>query len=272
MPAIIAGLVVNNAQLSSDILALVCKARNTVDATEQARLWSDQLEGSDPRDSIRWAVETFNGRLAIGSSFGRDGLVVLDLARRIESRIPVLFLETGYHFRETLSFRDDLVSRWGLNVIDVRPDLSVPEQDAQFGPALHGRDPDLCCRMRKVVPLQRALEGYSAWITGLRRDQHPSRGETPVVEWQELGDGHGVFKVNPMVSWSRPEVNDYLSTHEIPSHPLWAQGYPSVGCAPCTSPVAAGAPERSGRWAATGKVECGIHTVGVRRGPLAETR
>jgi phosphoadenosine phosphosulfate reductase len=234
---------------------------------EQARVWSDSLEGGDPPRLIRWSVEQFGPRLAVGSSFGRDGLVVLDITRAIAPNIPVLFLETGYHFPETLQFRDQLKAAWHLNVVDVRPDLSVAEQDDRFGPRLYARDPDACCRMRKVEPLQKALGGYSAWITGVRRDQNSGRAETPVVEWQELSPGRGVYKINPMVAWSRSDVDTYLSDHGIPAHPLWARGYPSVGCAPCTTPVEPGAAERSGRWASSGKTECGIHVVGVQRAP-----
>lgn len=238
-----------------------------MDPVASARGWSASLEGQDPDRVVHWAVERFGPSLAIGSSFGRDGLVVLDIARKISPRIPVLFLETGYHFPETLQFRDDLENAWNLNVVNVRSPLTVPEQDARYGRALYARDPDACCQMRKVEPLQKALAQYSAWMTGVRRDQHAGRATTPTVEWQELAPGRGVFKVNPMVAWSRAQVDAYLREHGIPEHPLWSKGYPSVGCAPCTAPVAAGADERSGRWVASGKTECGIHVVGVARSP-----
>lgn len=236
-----------------------------MEPVDQAQSWSERFEGADPPDVIRWAIGQFGPELAVGSSFGRDGLVVLDITRRIMPGVPVLFLETGFHFPETLAFRDELVRTWGLNVVDVRPALSVSEQEARWGPDLFARDPDSCCRLRKVGPLQHALLGYSAWISGLRRDQHPNRAATPVVEWQDVEAGHGVYKLNPMVSWSRSDVDAYLRDHGTPSHPLWARGYASVGCAPCTAPVEPGAPERSGRWAASGKVECGIHVMGIRR-------
>lgn len=238
-----------------------------MDPVEQAAQWSRDLEGADPAEIIRWSVERFGDGLVIGSSFGRDGLVVIDLARRLRPEIPILFLETGYHFPETLAFRDRLRQEWGVAIRDVRPTRTVAEQDALYGSELFARDPDACCAMRKVEPLQRALAGKSAWLTGVRRDQHAGRGATPVVEWQELSEGRGgLFKINPMVGWSRERIDGYSAEHQLPRHPLWAHGYPSVGCAPCTRPVGVGGNERDGRWVGTAKTECGIHQVGIRRG------
>ncbi len=239
---------------------------NTMDPIEQAAAWSRDLEGADPAVIVRWSVERFGEGLVIGSSFGRDGLVVIDLARRWRPDIPVLFLETGYHFPETLTFRDRLRAEWGLNIVDVRAVQSVAEQDAAYGAQLYARDPDACCNLRKVEPLQRALAGRRAWLTGVRRDQHSGRGTTPVVEWQELAAGAGgLFKITPVVGWTRARIDDYSREHHLPSHPLWAQGYPSVGCAPCTRPVGPTGSERDGRWAGTGKTECGINVMGIRR-------
>lgn len=233
---------------------------------ERAAKWSRELEVVDPPEIVRWAVERFGDGLVIGSSFGRDGLVVIDLARRWRPDIPVLFLETGYHFPETLAFRDRLRERWGVNVVDVRPALPVAAQDATYGPDLYARDPDTCCTLRKVEPLQRALSGRSAWLTGVRRDQHAGRAATPVVEWQELvPGGRGLFKINPMAGWTRERIDAYSSAHHLPQHPLWTQGYPSVGCAPCTRRVGPGGAERDGRWAGTTKIECGIHLAGIQR-------
>jgi phosphoadenosine phosphosulfate reductase len=227
--------------------------------------WSRELEGRSPPEIIRWAIGQFGDGLVIGSSFGKDGLVVLDIARKLRPDIPVLFLETGYHFAETLAFRDQIRSEWGANIVDVKPELSVPEQDARFGFELFARDPDQCCAMRKVAPLQKALVGKAAWMTGVRRSQHAGREATPIVQWQELEDGRsGLFKINPLAAWSLGEVDAYMTEHHIPQHPLWARGYKSVGCAPCTAPVRAGEDERAGRWRGLGKTECGIHVVGVR--------
>ena len=171
---------------------------------EQAAAWSRELEGRDAAGVVRWAVEQFGEGLVIGSSFGKDGLVILDVARQLKPEIPVLFLETGYHFPETLEFRDLLRREWNANIVDVRPELSVPEQDAAFGFELFARDPDRCCAMRKVEPLQHALAGRAAWMTGVRRSQHAGRAQTPVVEWQELTRGGGLYKINPLVAWTLP--------------------------------------------------------------------
>ncbi len=238
----------------------------------QAEEWSRELEGRPAAEIIRWAVDRFGDGLVVGSSFGKDSLVIIDIARRLRPQIPVLFLETGYHFPETLAFRDQLRAELHLNIVDVRPDLTVPEQDATYGSNLFARTPDQCCEMRKVAPLRRALAGRAAWMTGVRRSQHPARASTPVVEWQETSDsGTGLYKVNPLVAWPLPEVDSYLDMHDLPRHPLWAKGYASVGCAPCTMPVAAGEPERAGRWKGFGKVECGINVVGIRRETAAVT-
>jgi phosphoadenosine phosphosulfate reductase len=232
----------------------------------QAEEWSRELEGRPASEIIRWAVDRFGEGLVIGSSFGKDSLVIMDLARQLRPDIPVLFLETGYHFPETLQFRDQLRNESHINIVDVLPDRTVAEQDAEFGAELFGRAPDQCCQMRKVEPLHRALAGRRAWMTGVRRSQHPQRAATPVVEWQEIGEsGKGVFKVNPLVAWPLTEVDAYLEAHHLPHHPMWAKGYPSVGCAPCTAHSTLADGERSGRWKGQGKIECGIHVVGVRR-------
>ncbi len=236
------------------------------DGAAQAAEWSRELEGRPAGEIIRWAVEQFGDGLVLGSSFGKDSLVIMDLARTLRPGIPVLFLETGYHFAETLQFRDQLRTQEGWNVVDVRPDRSVAQQDAEFGAHLYARAPDQCCQMRKVEPLQRALAGRSAWMTGVRRSQHPQRAATPVVEWQELPHGaRGVYKINPLVAWSLADVDGYLDDHQLPRHPLWAKGYPSIGCAPCTAPAGLAEGERAGRWKGQGKIECGIHVAGVRR-------
>lgn len=232
-----------------------------------ARLAQD-LDGRELSDVLRWAVERFGEHLALGTSFGKDGLVLLDHLRVLRPTLPVLFLETGYHFPETLALRDELISRWDLQVVNIRPPQSVEEQDREYGAQLFARDPDLCCALRKVEPLRKELLGYEAWITGVRRDQHAGRAAVPLVEWQELDPGvRGIFKINPLVAWSRQQVEDYLVEHRLPRHPLWDQGYASIGCAPCTRRTKAGENERAGRWAETGKIECGIHLMGTSRAP-----
>lgn len=234
---------------------------------EAARL-STELEGRALPEILGWAVERFGDRLAIGSSFGKEGLVVLDHLRRIRPGVPVLFLETGYHFPETLALRDRLVREWDLRVENLVATRTVPEQDAHYGKDLFARDPDTCCMERKVAPLRRALLGYEAWLTGLRRDQHEGRRNVPLVEWQELEPGgRGVFKINPLIGWSREEVEAYLGERHLPRHPLWDQGYGSIGCAPCTRKLRPGEHERAGRWSGFEKRECGIHLMGKPPSP-----
>lgn len=225
---------------------------------EAARLSAAWEELSTP-ELLRAILERFPARLAVGSAFGKDGVVLLDLLASQGARLPVLFLDTGYHFPETLAYRDRIATEIGVEVVNLRPNESVEQQDATHGPRLFGRDPDLCCRLRKVEPMREALRGFDAWLTGLRRDQHGGRQGTPIVEWQELGDGRGVFKVNPLAPWTRDQVESYLAEHALARNPLWDQGYASLGCAPCTRPVRPGGAEREGRWAGTVKRECGIH-------------
>jgi phosphoadenosine phosphosulfate reductase len=237
---------------------------------QEASRLAAALEGVSLPEVLRWAVAHFGERLAIGTSFGKDGLVLLDHLRTMAPTVPVLFLETGYHFPETLALRDQLVSAWGIHVVNIRPPQTVEEQDREFGKDLFTRDPDLCCFRRKVDPLRRELLGYDAWLTGVRRDQHAGRAAVPLVEWQELDPGiRGIFKLNPLAAWSRGQVDAYLDDHHLPRHPLWEQGYASIGCAPCTRKLRLGESERAGRWSGTGKVECGIHLMGKPSSPTS---
>ncbi|MGQ7786936.1 phosphoadenylyl-sulfate reductase [Nesterenkonia sp. PF2B19] len=171
--------------------------------------------------------------------------------------VDVLFLETGYHFTETLAARNEVARRLDVTVVDVTPKLTVAEQDAEYGKDLFGRDPAACCRMRKMEPLGEALSGYKLWFTGVRRDEAPTRVDTPLVTFDEL---HGLIKVNPVAPWTFDDLVDHSNRHDLPVNLLLQNGYPSIGCRPCTQKVAPGEDPRSGRWAGSGKVECGIHT------------
>lgn len=170
--------------------------------------------------------------------------------------IDVLFLETGYHFAETHSTRDEVAAALDIRVVDVLPARTVAEQDAEFGTELWARDPGQCCALRKVAPLQHALTGYELWFTGVRRDEAPTRANTPLIAWDER---NGLIKVNPLAAWSFDELLGYASAFGVTVNPLMQQGYPSIGCAPCTKPVAEGEDPRSGRWAGLSKTECGLH-------------
>lgn len=227
---------------------------------EEVRAAAVRLAGASPEAVLTWALETYGDRAALTCSFSGPGVVLAHMVARISPRTPVLFLDTGYHFPETLAFKERFARHYGLNVVDVRPALSPEEQEARHGPRLYERDPDLCCRIRKVEPLARLLEGLDAWVTGLRRDQSETRAGIDVLEYHETPTGHPLVKVMPLAHWTRRDVWAYIHRHGIPYHPLLDAGYTSIGCQPCTRPVSAGEPERAGRWAGFGKTECGLHT------------
>lgn len=212
----------------------------------------------EARRVIAEALERHAGEACLTCSFQAEDMVVLHMAREFQPRLPVLFLETGYHFAETLAYRDEMARRWGLNLINLEARLSRQEQEQQFG-ILYQSDPNRCCRLRKVEPLMEGLEPYRLWITGLRREQSPTRRDLKVEEEQGLPSGKRIVKLNPLAAWSWKEVLSYAAVHEIPLLPLYGQGYTSIGCAPCTSKPVDPSNPRSGRWGGT-KLECGIHT------------
>ena len=215
---------------------------------------AQRLEDASPQDVLRWAADTFGDRFVVSSSMG-DG-VLASLAASVVPGVEVVFLDTGYHFAETLGTRDAVAQVYDVRVRTVLPLLTVAQQDAEHGPELWRRDPDACCAMRKVEPLARALEGYEAYASGIRRDESPTRAGTPVVEWDER---RGLVKVNPIVRWSQDDVDAYVARHGVLVNPLVHEGYPSIGCAPCTRRVAPGEDLRAGRWAGSDKTECGLH-------------
>jgi phosphoadenosine phosphosulfate reductase len=206
------------------------------------------------------------GNVALVSSFGAESVVLLHMAAITRRDTPVLFLETGMLFAETLAYQLDLTERLGLTDVRlIRPDASRADPDG----TLHTRDPDACCDLRKTQPLEAALAGFDAWITGRKRYQGTTRA---ALDFFEVEDSTGRIKVNPLAHWTRDDLRDYMDENRLPRHPLVARGYPSIGCAPCTSPVAAGEDERAGRWRGQAKVECGIHFVNGKmvRGPLPQ--
>jgi phosphoadenosine phosphosulfate reductase len=221
-----------------------------------------------PGTILEWAAATIPG-LAIATSFQSSGLVLLHLLRDIRPDLPVLFLDTGFHFPETIAFAEKVTREWDLQLVTLRGEHGSSEKQATLhGPELYRRDPDLCCAINKVQPLQRALEGYDGWISGIRRDQSPMRAKTPTVEAQMLPSGKEILKIHPLANWSREDVEQYLAMHGIETHPLLERGFASIGCWPCTRAVRAGETERSGRWDGSGKTECGIHSFGKAHGPM----
>ncbi|WP_299037752.1 phosphoadenylyl-sulfate reductase [uncultured Pseudokineococcus sp.] len=204
---------------------------------------------------LRWAAEELGDGVAVASSMANA--VLPHLAARVLPGVDVLFLETGYHFAETLGTRDAVAQTMDVTVVDVRPSLSVPDQDARYGARLHDRDPGLCCGIRKVEPLRAELATYDAWVTGVRREESSTRTGAPVVQFDEK---HGLVKINPIAAWSWDDLVGYAQENSVLLNPLLMDGFPSIGCAPCTQRVEPGADPRSGRWAGLGKTECGIHT------------
>ncbi len=212
------------------------------------------LADASPLEIIRWASATFGDRICLTSSMSDAALI--HLVSKIKPGVDVLFVDTGYHFVETIGTRDAVEAVYPVNVINVQPTRTVAEQDRDLGPRLHGRNPDLCCHLRKVEPLGRALEGYMAWFTGVRRSETASRKDMRVVEWDRRRQ---MVKVNPLLNWSDEDMDNYIADNGVLINPLHYDDYPSIGCEPCTSRVAPGEDPRSGRWSGLGKVECGIH-------------
>jgi phosphoadenosine phosphosulfate reductase len=221
---------------------------------ETAVLAGPELELAPAEAVIEWAVDTFGSRFCVTSSMG--DAVLSHLASRIAPGIDVVFLDTGYHFAETIGTRDAVAATMPVNVVTLAPTISVRQQDEQYGPDLWSRDPDLCCALRKVQPLADGLAEYDAWATGLRREETHNRVIAPVVGWDEKKQK---VKVSPLARWTQDDVDRYIDEHQVLVNPLHFDGYPSIGCWPCTRRVAPGDDARSGRWSGLGKTECGIH-------------
>ncbi len=213
-----------------------------------------ELELAPAQDILEWAVATFGARFCITSSMG--DAVLAHLAGQVAPGIDVVFLDTGYHFAETIGTRNAVEATLPVNLLSITPKQSVAEQDAAYGKDLYARDPDLCCALRKVAPLEEALQRYDAWATGLRRQETRNRVIAPVIGW----DGNlRKVKVSPLARWSREDVERYIAENGVLVNPLQQDGYPSIGCWPCTRRVGPGEDSRSGRWSGTSKTECGIH-------------
>ncbi|HYT05696.1 MAG TPA: phosphoadenylyl-sulfate reductase [Gemmatimonadales bacterium] len=222
----------------------------------QVRARAQALRGADPETTLAWAVETFRGKVALTVSFGGGGVVLAHLISRIDRSVPVIFLDTRFHFRETYEFKQRFAEQYGLNLVELTP-LTDP------GP-LYKTDPDRCCFIRKVEPLERAIVGFDAWVSAVRQDQSDARSSTELLEYHEIA-GRPIVKVFPLAHWGRADVWRYIREHGVPHHPLLDQGYASIGCWPCTRPTAPGESERAGRWSGTGKTECGLHTFTVKQ-------
>jgi phosphoadenosine phosphosulfate reductase len=219
-----------------------------------------QFDGAPPQDIVRWALsEPILKRVAIASAFQVEGTCLIHMAVEVRPDVPILFLETGFHFAETLAFKERLTEQLGLNVVELTGEYTVERQAEEYGPRLYERDPKLCCELNKVQPFARGLRDYDAWLTSMRRDSAWTRKHTPIVSQTELEPGRSLVKVNPVANWGRRDAWAYLKEHDLPHSPLYDLGYGSIGCAPCTRMVFPGEDERAGRWSGLLKTECGIH-------------
>ena len=242
------------------ITALRRVREDAVPSPEELSAISERLEGAPPMEVLEWAVETYGDRLALSASFGGpEGMALLDMLSRITAEVTVLTIDTGFLFRETIEFREEVMRRYELPLVVLRSELSVEEQVERYGEEMRTCTPDLCCQIRKIQPLQRALKRYDAWMTGIRRDQTPQRANTPIISWEER---YRAAKIAPFASVKEEWVHEYVAEHDVPVNPLLKKGYKSIGCEPCTRPVAPDEDPRAGRWSGLEKTECGLHWAG----------
>jgi phosphoadenosine phosphosulfate reductase len=231
-------------------------------SSSELRTLAQSFESAPPAQVLAWAAESFPGRVAIGTSFQGAGLVTIHQAIAADLDLPVFTIDTGLLFPETLELKSRLEKFFGIEIETIGPELTVAAQARELGANLWGRNPDLCCTIRKVIPLQAKLSELDGWISGLRRDQSAARASTQVLELYEFDKlrGKQIVKINPLAGWTSAQVWDYIREHRIPYNPLKDRGFRSIGCQPCTRPVGDGESDRAGRWIGFEKNECGIHT------------
>jgi phosphoadenosine phosphosulfate reductase len=217
---------------------------------------AEEFEHSSPQEVLSWAFEEFGKGVSIATGFGAEGMALIDMAAKINPYADVFFIDTGFLFPETYELRRRLEEKYDIKIRAFQPELSPAAQERMFGPRLWERNPDLCCQIRKLEPLQEALEGLDAWVTAIRRDQTSARASAKAVERDARW---GLVKVNPLVGWSKSDVWDYIRRNDVPFNPLHLRGYPSIGCTHCTRAVSAGEDDRAGRWSGHEKKECGLH-------------
>ncbi len=226
---------------------------------EELQTWGATFEAKQPQDVLTAAIDRYGPNIVLACSFGAEDVVLVDMVHRIAPRTPLFYLDTDFLFPETYATRDRIIERYQLQpaqVLQVRPLLTPERQAQQYGEALWASDPDRCCQVRKVEPLTRVLKGFDAWITGIRRDQAPTRAAAKLIEWDAK---FGLVKVNPLAKWTWGDVWTYIKIYEVPYNELHDRNYPSIGCTHCTKPVLPGEDPRSGRWQGSAKTECGLH-------------
>jgi phosphoadenosine phosphosulfate reductase len=229
-------------------------------STEEIEWFAEQsrrLEGRSPEEILTWAVQTYFPRFTMATGLGPEGCVIISMLAKIEPRVYIFNLDTGYQFPETLELRERINDKYGIAVDLQRPALSVPDYEKLHGGPLYSRDSDRCCFDRKIAVLHRVAVNYDAWATGVRRDQSPTRADTPIVKWDKK---FGLVKISPLAGWKKKDVWKRIVDEDVPYNPLHDQNYPSIGCQPCTRPVQPGEDERAGRWSGSTKTECGLHT------------
>jgi len=221
------------------------------------RQLDDWLKHQSPQRIVRWAVNTFGPGLVMTSSFGLNGVALIHMLQEIARDVPLVFVNTGYLFDETLETKRQIETAYEVKVLTFRPALSMEAQEHQYGPNLHSQQPNLCCALRKIEPMQRAMAELRpiAVLNGRARFQARTRRNLPIIEW-----GQRPLRINPLAFWTQRQIKIYVKAHKVPHNPLHEAGYPSVGCRPCTRPVQVGEPIRAGRWAGLGKTECGLWT------------
>lgn len=230
----------------------------TIVTPEQLAVMNADLRGKTPQQILRHAVQRFHPRLTMATAFGAEGCCLIHMLAEIEPTVRIFNLDTGYQFPETLALRERLRDRYGIDVELVQPELSTAVYEAENDGPVYRHSPDLCCRDRKMIPLRKAVAGYDAWISAIRSDQTSHRAAASTVQW----DGKfNLVKFNPLLGWNKSDVWKFIMKHEIPYNPLHDQGYPSIGCWPCTRPVQPGEDDRAGRWSGSAKKECGLHVL-----------
>lgn len=233
---------------------MTSRAKSEAGLRDLAARGAAELDGADAAEVLAWADRQFGGHYVVASNMQDAALV--HMAAAIRPGVDVLFLDTGYHFAETIGTRDAVEAVYDVTVVNVTPEHTVAEQDLALGKDLFARDPHECCRLRKVVPLSSALSHYDAWVTGIRRVESPTRADAPVVSFDEA---FKLVKFNPLAAWTDEDLERYIESHGVLVNPLVEEGYPSIGCAPCTAKPVEGADPRSGRWQGLNKTECGLH-------------
>ncbi|MDH5669337.1 MAG: phosphoadenylyl-sulfate reductase [Nitrospira sp.] len=229
------------------------------ESTEEITSWGESFESKQPQEVLAAAIERYAPKIVLACSFGAEDVVLVDMIHRINSSVPLFYLDTEFLFPETYTTRDRIIEHYQLKpaqVIQTKSLLTPEQQAGQYGEALWTREPDRCCQVRKVEPLTRVLKEFDAWVTGIRRDQAPTRANAKMIEWDERFQ---LVKVNPLAKWSWSDVWTYIKVYEVPYNSLHDQHYPSIGCTHCTKPVMPGEDPRSGRWQGSGKTECGLH-------------